>query len=71
MLLGEALYESGGNLQYVYIPTTSTVSPLYVLEDGASVEIAVVRNEGRAAGVAGQTSRAVVRAALGRRDERR
>jgi CRP-like cAMP-binding protein len=46
MPLGEALYESGGRLQYVYFPTTSIVSLLYVMEDGASAEIAVVGNEG-------------------------
>src|SRR5512133_2218739 len=46
MLLGEALYESGGHLQHVYFPTTSIVSLLYVLADGASAEIAVVGNEG-------------------------
>ena len=46
MTLGEALYESGGRLQHVYFPTTSIVSLLYVLADGASAEIAVVGNEG-------------------------
>ena len=46
MPLGEALYESGGRLNHVYFPTTSIVSLLYVLEDGASAEIAVVGNEG-------------------------
>ncbi len=46
MPLGEALYESGGRLQHVYFPTTSIVSLLYVMEDGASAEIAVVGNEG-------------------------
>src|SRR5664279_796252 len=46
MPLGEALYESGGRLQHVYFPTTAIVSLLYVLEDGASAEIAVVGNEG-------------------------
>jgi len=46
MPLGEALYESGGRLLHVYFPTTSIVSLLYVLEDGASAEIAVVGNEG-------------------------
>jgi CRP-like cAMP-binding protein len=46
MPLGEALYESGGKLQYVYVPTTCIVSLLYVMEDGASAEIAVVGNEG-------------------------
>src|SRR3569833_1068170 len=44
--LGEVLYESGGQLQHVYFPTTSIVSLLYVLENGASAEIAVVGNEG-------------------------
>ena len=68
MPLGEALYESGGRLQHVYFPTTSIVSLLYVLEDGASAEIAVVGNEG-ILGIAlfmgGETtpSRAVVQSA--------
>ena len=46
MPLGQVLYESGGRLQHVYFPTTSIVSLLYVLENGASAEIAVVGNEG-------------------------
>lgn len=46
MPLGEVLYESGGKLKHVYFPTTSIVSLLYVMEDGASAEIAVVGNEG-------------------------
>src|SRR6202165_494222 len=46
MKLGEVLYESGIQLRYVYFPTTSIVSLLYVREDGASAEIAVVGNEG-------------------------
>jgi CRP-like cAMP-binding protein len=46
MPLGKSLYESGGRLQHVYFPTTSIVSLLYVLADGASAEIAVVGNEG-------------------------
>jgi CRP-like cAMP-binding protein len=46
MPLGEVLYESGGRLQHVYFPTTCIVSLLYVLENGASAEIAVVGNEG-------------------------
>lgn len=44
--LGEVLYESGGQLNHVYFPTDSIVSLLYVMEDGASAEIAVVGNEG-------------------------
>jgi len=46
MKLGEVLYEPGARLRYVYFPTTSIVSLLYVMEDGASAEIAVVGNEG-------------------------
>src|SRR5512143_411707 len=46
MRLGDVLYESGDRLRYVYFPTTSIVSLLYVMEDGASAEIAVVGNEG-------------------------
>ncbi len=46
MPLAEPIYESGGQLKYVYFPTTSIVSLLYVLEDGSSAEIAVVGNEG-------------------------
>lgn len=46
MPLGEVLYESGGQLQHVYFPTTSIVSLQFVLESGASAEIAVVGNEG-------------------------
>jgi CRP-like cAMP-binding protein len=46
MALGEVLYESGARLRHVYFPTTSIVSLLYVMEDGASAEIAVVGNEG-------------------------
>ena len=44
--LGKVLYESGGKLTHVYFPTTSIVSLLYVMEDGASAEIAIVGNEG-------------------------
>jgi CRP-like cAMP-binding protein len=44
--LGLVLYESGSQMQHVYFPTTSIVSLLYVLADGASAEIAVVGNEG-------------------------
>jgi CRP-like cAMP-binding protein len=46
MPIGEVLYESGGRLNHVYFPTTSIVSLLYVLENGASAEIAIVGNEG-------------------------
>ena len=46
MPLGEVLYESGSTLSHVYFPTTAIVSLLYVMENGASAEIAVVGHEG-------------------------
>ena len=46
MLLGETLYDPGGQLQHVYFPTTAIVSLLYILESGLSAEMAGVGNEG-------------------------
>ena len=46
MKLGDVLYEPGAQLHHVYFPTTSIVSLLYVMENGASAEIAIVGNEG-------------------------
>ena len=46
MPLGEVLYESGRTLAHVYFPIDAIVSLLYVMENGASAEIAVVGNEG-------------------------
>lgn len=68
MPLGEIVYESGDRLDYVYFPTTAIVSLLYVMEDGASAEIAIVGNEGLigiALFMGGETtpSRAVVQSA--------
>ncbi|MGO4304279.1 Crp/Fnr family transcriptional regulator [Cupriavidus sp. RAF12] len=66
--LGHVLYESGDKLDHVYFPTTAIVSLLYVMEDGASAEIAIVGNEG-IVGIAifmgGETtpSRAIVQSA--------
>src|SRR6187397_408867 len=68
MPLGMVLYESGAALRHIYFPTNSIVSLLYVMQDGASAEIAVVGNEG-AIGVSlfmgGETtpSRAIVQSA--------
>ena len=42
LALGQVLYESGAATPYVYFPTNAIVSLLYVLENGASAEIAVV-----------------------------
>lgn len=44
--LGQVLYESSGQLQHAIFPTTAIVSLHYVLENGASSEIASVGNEG-------------------------
>ena len=44
--LGEVLYEPGGRMDHAYFPTTSIVSLLYVMLDGASAEIAIVGNDG-------------------------
>ena len=46
MPLGQVLYEPGATLSHVYFPTDAIVSLLYVMENGASAEIAVVGNEG-------------------------
>lgn len=55
-------------MRYVYFPTDSIVSLLYVMEDGASAEIAMVGNEGIVGvplfmGSETTTSRAVVQSA--------
>jgi CRP-like cAMP-binding protein len=66
--LGTVLYESGDTQRYIYFPVDAIVSLLYVLNDGASAEIAVVGNDG-AIGVAlfmgGETTtnRAIVQSA--------
>lgn len=43
---GKVLYESGVAPRYVYFPTTSVISLLYRVENGASAELAVVGHEG-------------------------
>jgi CRP-like cAMP-binding protein len=68
MPLGQVLYESGATLTHVYFPTTAIVSLLYVMENGASAEIAVVGHEGIVGvslfmGGESTTSRAVVQSA--------
>ncbi len=66
--IGLVVYEAGGRQDYVYFPTSSIVSLLNVMQNGASTEIAVVGNDG-VVGVAlfmgGDTtsSRAVVQSA--------
>ena len=46
MRLGEVLSESGQPLQHAYFPTSAIVSLHYVMENGASAEVAGVGNEG-------------------------
>lgn len=46
MPLGQVLYEHGHPPSHAYFPTTSMAALLYVMENGASSEIAVVGNEG-------------------------
>lgn len=68
MPLGKVLYESGDVMRYVYFPTDSIVSLLYVMKNGSSAEIAVVGFDGLI-GVAlfmggeSTTSRAIVQSA--------
>jgi CRP-like cAMP-binding protein len=44
--LGDIIYESGGHLGYVYFPVTAIVSLVYVMENGATLEMGLVGNEG-------------------------
>jgi len=44
--LGEVLYESGDKMDYAYFPTTAIISMRYVAENGATVEIGVIGNDG-------------------------
>ncbi len=43
---GQVIHEPGGVLRYVYFPTSAIISLLYVMESGASAELAAVGNEG-------------------------
>jgi CRP-like cAMP-binding protein len=44
--LNDVLYEPGKTMIHMYFPTTAIISLLYVMENGASAEIAVVGNDG-------------------------
>ena len=44
--LGEVVYEFAGQLDYVFFPTTSIVSLLYTMENGASAEMGLTGNDG-------------------------
>jgi len=66
--LAAVIYESGAEQGHVYFPASGIVSLLYVMNDGAAAEIAVVGNEGMVGialfmGGGTTTSRAVVQSA--------
>jgi CRP-like cAMP-binding protein len=44
--LGEVVYEFGGQLEYVFFPTTSIISLLYTMENGSSAEMGLTGNDG-------------------------
>jgi len=44
--LGEVVYDSGGQMDYVYFPTTCHVSLLYTMINGVTAEMGLVGNEG-------------------------
>ncbi len=44
--LGEVVYESGAQMENVFFPTTSHVSLLYTMINGATAEMGLVGNEG-------------------------
>lgn len=44
--LGQVVYEFGGQLDYVYFPTTSIVSLLYTMANGTSAEMGLTGNDG-------------------------
>ncbi|MBA3765986.1 MAG: Crp/Fnr family transcriptional regulator [Acidobacteria bacterium] len=44
--LGEVVYESGGQLDYIYFPGNAIVSLLYTMQNGSSAEMGLVGNDG-------------------------
>jgi len=46
MPLGQSVFEPGTVMRDVFFPTTCIIFLLYVMEDGASAEVAIVGNEG-------------------------
>ena len=44
--LGEVVYESGGQMEHIYFPTTAIVSLLYMMENGSSAEMGMAGKEG-------------------------
>lgn len=46
MPLGQTIYEPRNTVTHLYFPTSSIVAPLYAIENGASVRLAIIGNEG-------------------------
>ena len=46
MPLGKIIHEPGSLITHAYFPTTSIVAPLYGAENGASVQLSIIGNEG-------------------------
>lgn len=46
MPLGQIIHEPGCPITHAYFPTTSIVAPLYGVENGASVQLSIIGNEG-------------------------
>ncbi len=44
--LGDVIYESGEQLEYVFVPTTASISLLYIMENGSTAEIGMTGNDG-------------------------
>ena len=44
--LGDVIYESGEQLEYVFFPTTAIISLLYIMENGSTAEIGMTGNDG-------------------------
>src|SRR4029079_9736017 len=43
---GEVVYESGGQMEHIYFPTTAIISLLYLMENGSSAEMGMAGREG-------------------------
>lgn len=46
LALGQVIYESGEQLDYIYFPTTAIISLLYIMENGSTAEIGMAGNDG-------------------------
>jgi CRP-like cAMP-binding protein len=46
LVLGQVIYESGEELEFVYFPTTAIISLLYIMENGSTAEIGMTGNDG-------------------------